>query len=101
MDSSSGFLIFIIFLGLFIVWPTIVSHRQGKLRKQETTWFWGFFLGWIGVLIMSAQPKPVEYKLNLGPETTASSNKKCPDCAEYVPTEAQVCKFCSHRFKSL
>jgi hypothetical protein len=29
---------------------------------------------------------------------TSSENKKCPQCAELVKSDARVCRFCQHRF---
>jgi len=29
---------------------------------------------------------------------SAATNKKCPDCAEFVLCEARVCKHCGYRF---
>jgi predicted amidophosphoribosyltransferase len=29
---------------------------------------------------------------------TPEHEKKCPDCAEYIKLEAQVCKHCGHEF---
>jgi hypothetical protein len=32
------------------------------------------------------------------PHLPSQAQKKCPDCAEFVRTEARVCKYCGYRF---
>jgi hypothetical protein len=46
----------IVILPLIFWWalPTYLTHDMGSRAGRRYQWLWGFFLGWIGVLIVWA-----------------------------------------------
>jgi hypothetical protein len=47
-----------VIVGLFVLLPIVIAIELGVSRRRSG-WMWGFFLGWLGVLIlacMRAQP---------------------------------------------
>jgi len=70
--------------GAVVLWivPIFVARAQGR-SKNRTGWLYGFFLGWIGVLILAL----------LGPLADPSYGE-CPYCRESVRFDASVCPHC-------
>lgn len=71
-------------VGALVFWvaPIFVAHSQGK-AKRRAGFAYGFFLGWLGVIILavlSPLPDP-----NYG---------ECPYCREDVRFDASVCPHC-------
>ena len=45
------------YLGLLWVLPIIIATELGESRGRNG-WLWGFFLGWLGVLILACMSNP-------------------------------------------
>jgi hypothetical protein len=81
---------------LVIIDAIICAGLASKLAKEKghptDTWgVIGFFFGLLGLIAAAGLPK----------KSLASSEiilKKCPSCADYVPKEALICKFCKCTF---
>jgi hypothetical protein len=71
-----------------VLWviPFFVAYRIA-FEKNRFGLLYGFF-GWIGVVAVALLP-PVYY---------GGSEKTCPDCAEHVLVDANVCRYCGYRF---
>ena len=68
--------------------------------KNTSGGFWGgfwasIFLSPLGGIIVVTVLKPDEARL------LRQGMKKCPDCAELIKAEAQVCKHCHKHFESV
>ena len=77
---------FLFFLIVLWVIPFFVAYRIAY-EKGRFGLLYGFF-GWIGVAAVALLP-PVYYD---------GGDKVCPDCAETVLVDANVCRFCGYRF---
>lgn len=63
----------------------LVRNTKGE---PVVGFFAGLFLGPLGVILAAAWPADAR-----GPAGT----KQCPDCAEWVKVDANVCKHCGYR----
>lgn len=53
----------IVLLMIVVLPPMFVAHRLGMSRDRRG-WAWGFFLGWLGVVILACmRPVPVEQRI--------------------------------------
>ena len=89
--------------------PYIVA-KQNKKQNAGAIGALNFFLGWtlVGWVValvwaMSKdanvpQPAPVIATSPPTPPLATPAQKKCPDCAEMVLTDAKKCRFCGHDF---
>jgi membrane protease YdiL (CAAX protease family) len=68
--------------------PAFLCERIGRTRSCGSTagLLAGFFLGWIGLLIVYLFPY-------------VGKQRKCPECAEKVKAEARVCKHCGKKLR--
>ena len=82
---------------MIILWLCL-SVLCGMLASGKGKSFWGYLflslllspiVGFIAVLIAKEDKKKVENN-----SIQSGENKKCPDCAELIKTEAKVCKHC-------
>jgi hypothetical protein len=82
--------VFAVLLGLI---PAFIAKRKGY--SFLLWWFMGALL-WIVVFPVSLflKRKPD----GIAAQRAAEGQKKCPQCAEWVQAEAQVCRFCGHKF---
>ncbi len=80
----------------------ILSILCGVYANSKGKSFFGYFLlaiflspliGFIAALIAKEDSKFVE-----SAAISSGKNKKCPDCAELIKSEANVCKHCGVRF---
>ena len=80
----------ILFGLLFWLMLGVMSATIAKSRGRSSLgWFlMGILLGPIGILVTLLPPKE---KFGV--------TKKCPDCAEIIKMEANVCKHCGRKFK--
>lgn len=112
MDNGAGIigvLLFFVILGSVAFWVWI-CHLIAKAAKAKGRSYAGFFclsfffsplLGWIIVLAMANAPAAAS---TFNPRTAGISGPfarhdgvelfKCPKCAEWVKSEAIVCRFC-------
>jgi predicted RNA-binding Zn-ribbon protein involved in translation (DUF1610 family) len=70
--------------GAVILWvvPIFVARSQGRAKNRSGIAY-GFFLGWLGVLILALlSPLP------------SAERRECPHCLEEMHAEATVCPHC-------
>lgn len=91
----------------FAVLSAIVASN--KNRSAAGWGILGFLFGLFGFIaaIAVSEVEQVEKKRSTSRKSPSSTGgefdpeeheKKCPDCAEYIKLEAQVCKHCGHEF---
>jgi hypothetical protein len=102
-SSGSGASVLLLLIVIFWILPIFVASRLGRKKLMTTGWAWGFFLGWLGVIIVATRPNQVDFKIvpqapSSSVQTMPPSEKKCPMCAEFVKASAKVCRFCKHEF---
>jgi hypothetical protein len=109
-----------ILVGAVIVWiiPIFVAHSIGRSKRRHGFWY-GFLLGWIGVLIVALLPARPEETLAEQLEfiernpyghskekveaaraevlaKLAAASRDCPFCKEQMRRDASVCPHCRH-----
>jgi hypothetical protein len=97
----------LIAVSLFIYFIPYIVAKQNKKQNSGAIGALNFFLGWtlVGWVValvwamskdaVVPQPSPMP---TAAPSLPASAQKKCPDCAEMVLTDAKKCRFCGHDF---
>jgi hypothetical protein len=76
--------------GLVLCW-IVLSIACGNYARNRGSSFLGFFI--FSVLI-----SPLIGFIVVFISTGKSEINKCPDCAEFIKSEANVCKHCGRRF---
>jgi hypothetical protein len=46
---------FVVMSIVFWIGAIIVAHVLGSKKGRTSSWLWGFFLGWIGVIVVACQ----------------------------------------------
>lgn len=98
-----------IVVGAVILWvvPIFVAHAIGK-PKHRSGALYGFFLGWLGVLVIAVMPNAPEQTLQqvekrrkyMSPKAYETALAKvnaymeCPHCKEQMRADATVCPHC-------
>jgi hypothetical protein len=81
----------ILVVGGFVLCWIILSIACGNYARNRGSSFLGFFI--FSVLI-----SPLIGFIVVFISTGKSEINKCPDCAEFIKSEANVCKHCGKRF---
>lgn len=115
--SAGGAALFLILVlvGVFWVAPIFAANAIGKGKGRSQTWLWGFFLGWIGVIVVACmgrnpqsvivipQAQPIASAGSTPTQTAAvrvatsasiGRTRTCPECAETVSAQSSFCEFC-------
>ena len=98
----------VIFWGL----PIFIGSAIGKPKNRSGGW-WGFFLGWLGVIIVAVLPprpgmtlaeledkkskdviSPKYYEQTKAELLAARTHRECPHCKEQMRRDASVCPHC-------
>jgi hypothetical protein len=99
-------------IGIFWILPIFVGSAIGKSKNRSGGW-WGFFLGWIGVIIVAVLPArpamtleelerkrsvstPQWYEQKKAAIVGTRTHRECPHCKEQMRRDASVCPHC-HR----
>lgn len=99
-------------VGAVILWivPIFVGRAIGRPKNRSGGW-WGFFLGWLGVIIVAVlPPRPAMTLEELERKRSVSSpqwyeqkkaellgtrtHRECPHCKEQMRRDASVCPHC-------
>jgi hypothetical protein len=102
----------LILIAIFWVLPIFVGSAIGKPKNRSGGW-WGFFLGWLGVIIVAVlPPRPgltlEELELKKSKDVIsqkyydqkkaellgARTHRECPHCKEQMRRDASVCPHC-------
>lgn len=110
MAETWALLVILVSIGIYFI-PYIVA-KQNKKQNAGAIGALNFFLGWtlVGwvVALVWAMSKDVSVPQAAPPANvttpalplpTSPAQKKCPDCAEMVLSEAKKCRSCGHDFK--
>ena len=82
------FLILLYFIPSFVAWYR--NHRQFNAIFLLNFLLGWTFIGWVAALIWSVIHSNDNQEIN----QKRGNITKCPNCAEYVKTEAIICKHC-------
>jgi hypothetical protein len=101
---------FLVLVVIFWVLPIFVGRTIGRPKNRSGGW-WGFCLGWLGVIIVALLPprppmtleelerkrsvsSPQWYEQNKAELLAARTHRECPFCKEEMRRDASVCPHC-------
>ena len=95
MDSNTQFMVYgiaaIVSLVIHLIISGMVARAAMRKGRSYAAFFWlSFFFSWIIMSIIVATMQPI----SSAQYTTGSDTRKCPRCAEWISTEATLCKHC-------
>ena len=96
------FVIVAIIAALIYFLPSIVGYDNrnfSSLFALNLLLGWTL-IGWVVALVWALSKDEVIVRVEENQAGTFE-NKKCPDCAEKIKSEAKVCKHCGLRFENL
>jgi amino acid transporter len=81
----------IVSLVIHLIISGMVARAAMRKGRSYAAFFWlSFFFSWIIMSIIVATMQPI----SSAQYTTGSGTRKCPRCAEWISTEATLCKHC-------
>lgn len=96
MDLVELAIIVAVVVGIYFL-PTWIS--SGRKHPRADTIFWvnmllgWLIIGWLVALVWSLS------EINAADRSAMAPQKQCPECAEMVLKEANICKHCLHDFR--